>query len=318
MEQNTGEASPVERLVRNIPGWEDRPFIVEPAIPVLASPSWRGVDGAPLVVRDKERGASLFVKHVYPDTAFYIDVAAAFDAATKAGEIGIGPRVIKADAGNGILVMEDLTPEWRVAGLEKAFDPAFVAAVLEKRLAFSSAAPLRRKADVFEEIERFYGDARRLQAQVPADLEWLVDAVRLSAEHVRGVAAEAVPIHGDGNVSNILVNRQGDVRLVDFDRAGNGDILEDLGSFFVEAFAFEAEARDAFYHFKGTADEGAFNRLRVYGIADDLRWGLIGALQAHLSPRKTNEFYKFASWRFLRCRMAVRDSRFSERLRRVS
>jgi hypothetical protein len=35
------------------------------------------------------------------------------------------------------------------------------------------------------------------------------------------------------------------------------------------------------------------------------------------SPRNTHEFYKFASWRFLRCRMAVRSPRFGEQLRRM-
>ena len=45
--------------------------------------------------------------------------------------------------------------------------------------------------------------------------------------------------------------------------------------------------------------------------------GLIGALLAAKSARNTLEFYKFASWRFLRCRMAVREPRFGEVLRRI-
>ena len=34
--------------VAALPGWEDRRLDAEPALPVLASPSWRGVDGAPV------------------------------------------------------------------------------------------------------------------------------------------------------------------------------------------------------------------------------------------------------------------------------
>ncbi|MER8376742.1 hypothetical protein [Mesorhizobium sp. M1409] len=67
----------------------------------------------------------------------------------------------------------------------------------------------------------------------------------------------------------------------------------------------------------GGFDERAFNRAWLYGIADDLRWGLIGALVAAKSSRDTHEFYKFASWRFLRCRMALRDPRFGQALRRI-
>ena len=58
-------------------------------------------------------------------------------------------------------------------------------------------------------------------------------------------------------------------------------------------------------------------RAILYGAADDLRWGLIAATLAATSPRTSLEFLKFASWRFLRCRMAMRDPRFPERLRMV-
>jgi len=141
--------------------------------------------------------------------------------------------------------------------------------------------------------------------------------MNLAAQAIQALGIETVPVHGDGNVSNILISDTGAVRLVDWDRAGNADPLEDLGSFLVEAFDQEPEARDAFARFHGAFDEKAFSRAWIYGIADDLRWGLIGAFVAAKSPRKTLEFYKFASWRFVRCRMALREPRFGEMLRRL-
>ena len=51
---------------------------------------------------------------------------------------------------------------------------------------------------------------------------------------------------------------------------------------------------------------------------ETLRWGLIGAVLAARSARNTFEFYKFASWRFVRCRMTVREPRFGEMLRRIA
>jgi hypothetical protein len=86
----------------------------------------------------------------------------------------------------------------------------------------------------------------------------------------------------------------------------------------VEAFAQEPEAREAFSRNAGGFDERAFSRARIYGVADDLRWGLIGAVLAARSARNTFEFYKFASWRFVRCRMTVREPRFGEMLRRIA
>ena len=43
----------VRSSVGALPGWAGRTLVVEPAISVLASPSWRGVDGAPWRAVDK-------------------------------------------------------------------------------------------------------------------------------------------------------------------------------------------------------------------------------------------------------------------------
>jgi hypothetical protein len=307
----------VESQIRRLPGWEGRSVAAEPAIPVLASPSWRGVDGSPWRVRDVSGGDSLFAKLMDPDAAFYIDVACAFEAARRASDLGIGPKVLLADAATGLLVMEDLGKGWSTGTLERLLDPDLVDRVIAARKRFQDGPPLPRSASVFEEIERFHADAKAAEAQLPADAGWLAEELRFAATAVKAARAEPVPVHGDGNVSNIMISDAGEIRIIDWDRAGNADPLEDLGSFLVEAFDEEPEARDAFTRATGGFDEKAYNRAWLYGVADDLRWGLIGTLVAARSPRSTFEFHKFASWRFVRCRMAVQAPRFGEALRRI-
>jgi thiamine kinase-like enzyme len=226
--------------------------------------------------------------------------------------------VILANSSAGILVMEDLNSGWRVGTLERMLDPRIVDAVIAARRLFQNGGPLPKRESVFDEIEHFYAAATSANAQLPTNTQWLVDELRLAAAALQSADIVPVPIHGDGNVSNILISEAGEVRLIDWDRATTADPLEDLGSFLAEAFAQEPEARDAFARNAGTFDERAFNRARIYGIADDLRWGLIGALLSAKSRRNTLEFYKFASWRFLRCSMAVREPRFGEALRRAA
>lgn len=315
--ETASDAARLEAALSAVPGWAGRPVTVEDAIPVLASPSWRGADAAPLRVTAADGGDTLFVKVMAPDTRATVDFACAFAAATAAGEAGIGPKVLHADAEAGVLVMEDLADGWRTATLEALLDPDTVDRVLAARQAFQALPALPRTEGVFQEIERFYAGCREADAAIPSDTEWMVDSLRLAAEAIAPVAAAPVPIHGDGNVSNLMLHESGAVRLIDFDRATNADPLEDLGSFLQEAHAFEPEARDTFVRLTGGFDETAFNRARLYGIADDLRWGLLGCLTAAVSPRDTLEFHKFASWRFVRCRMGVREPRFAERLRRV-
>jgi Phosphotransferase enzyme family len=312
------ELKQVLASVRALPGWDGSSVTVEPAIPVLASPSWRGVDGSPWRASDKATGKSLFVKLMDADAALYIDLPSAFEAAQRASDFGIGPKVVSADVATGTLIMEDLDRGWRVGTLERLLDPAIVDAVLAARRRFQDGPPLPKRRGVFDEILHFYAATQAAKAQVPSDIHWMMAELRFAAEAFRQIDTKPVPIHGDGNVSNILISDAGDVRLIDWDRATTADPLEDLGSFLVEAFEQEPEARDAFARYHGSFDEKLFNRARIYGIADDLRWGLIGALVAAKSARNTFEFYKFASWRFLRCRMAVREPHFGELLRRMS
>jgi hypothetical protein len=312
------ELGRVRDSIGALPGWGKRAVTIEPAIPVLASPSWRGVDGGPWRATDRESGGSIFVKVMDIDAPLYIDVPCAFEATRRASDLGIGPKVISADADAGVLVMEDLNSGWRVGTLERMLDPKIVDAVISARRLFQQGKPLPKRKSVFDEIEHFYAAAASVNAQLPAIASWLVEELRFAAAALQSVDVTPVPIHGDGNVSNILISDAGEVRLIDWDRATTADPLEDLGSFLVEAFAQESEARDAFARTVGAFDEGAFNRARIYGAADDLRWGLIGALLSAKSRRNTLEFYKFASWRFVRCSMAVREPRFGEALRRLT
>jgi len=318
MTQTAVEMAALRDRLQSLPGWGAAEVVIEPAIPILASPSWRGVDGFPWRATRKSDGESLFIKVMDPDAELYVDVPCAFEAAQRASDLGIGPKVMLADVQSGILIMEDLNHGWRVGTLERMLEPAIVDAVIAARRLFQSGKPLPRRTGVFDEIEHFYAAVVSAKAQVPVDLEWLVEELRFAAAAFQGLDITPVPIHGDGNVSNILISDSGDVRLIDWDRATTADPLEDLGSFLVEAFAQEPEARDAFARNAGAFDEAAFSRARIYGVADDLRWGLIGSLLAAKSPRNTLEFYKFASWRFVRCRMAVREPRFGEVLRRIA
>ena len=318
MTETAVEVAALKDRIESLPGWGAGDIVIEPAIPILASPSWRGVDGFPWRATKKSNGESIFIKVMDRDAELYIDVPCAFEAARRASDLGIGPRVMLADIQAGILIMEDLNHGWRVGTLERMLEPKIVDAVFAARRLFQAGKPLPKRKGVFDEIEHFYSAVVSAKAQIPVDAEWLVEELRFAAAAFQGLDITPAPIHGDGNVSNILISDAGEVRLIDWDRATMADPLEDLGSFLVEAFAQEPEARDAFIRNTDALDKAAFNRARIYGVADDLRWGLIGALLAAKSARNTLEFYKFASWRFLRCRMAVREPRFGEALRRMA
>ncbi len=298
------------------PGWADA--AAEPAIPVLASPSWRGVDSTLLRLR-KPSGETCLAKLMDEDAGSYSDTAKAFKAASQASAASIGPTVSAADLGTRTLVMEDLSPDagWTTGTLDRYADRATRHAVIEAKKKFHRTAPLGRSTNVFDHVQELLAKCQAAKAPVPEDIAWLASSVGEARDAIRASGIDRVPAHGDGNVSNVMIAADGTVRLVDWDLAGDMDPYEDLGSFLLEAHDSESDAVESFEVFHGRYDRALFNRAWLYGIADDLRWGLIGALLAGTSRRVTYEFLKFGDWRFLRARMGLRDPRFSEKLGRV-
>lgn len=305
----------IREAVRPVLGKAAERATIEPAFAVLASPGWHGVDGVHWRVRSDAK--ALHVKVMHADAARYVDIACALRAAEHAAAAEVGPAVLATDPDSGISVMADLSATHRCGTLDR-IDPLPVQdAIIAARKAFQAGPRLGRTTDAFSEVARFAAAARAERAPLPADIAWLEASVAEAGRAVAACGRDLVPAQGDGNASNVLIGEDGSVRLVDWDRAGDMDPFEDLATFMGEVAIQEPEARDLFVRWHGGWDPGLFARAMLYVAADDLRWGLIAALLAATSPRTSLEFLKYANWRFLRCRMQVRDPRFSERVRSV-
>lgn len=316
MEEADRDRDHARSVLREVVGDAADGASLGPAFAVLASPAWHGVDGLHWRAAI-DGGPPLHVKVMHPDASAHVDVPCAFRAAQAASDLGIGPKVLAADSAAGALVMEDVSATYRAGTLDRVHPDRVVAAIVDVKKRFQRGARLGRPTDAFAEASRFAEAARAARAHLPGDLAWLSASVAEAGAAVAACGRDSVPAHGDGNASNVLVAEDGSVLLVDWDRAGDMDPFEDLGSLMVELAAQEPEARAFFERWHGHVDEGLFARACLYGVADDLRWGLIAATLAATSPRTSMEFLKFANWRFLRCRMAVRDPRFPERVRSV-
>jgi hypothetical protein len=280
-----------------------------------ASPSWRGIDAACIVISGTP---PLFAKAYHPEIALYGHMPSIMAAALHAGSIGIGPRIIAHDPAHGLLVMEALTEGWRaatLADLAPSGRHGFEALALRKSL--HEGPKLPRDLTVFDHIDALDDALRAGKAYVPEDYDRLIGDIRRLAAAVKAAGHDLRPAHGDGNASNVMIHESGAVRLVDYDLAANRDPYEDLASHLVEAFWFPTDAAAAFEAFHGRMDGKLFARVRLYGIADDLRWTMIGLLTSHHSPRKAVEYLKFAEWRLLRARMALRHPDFETLLGRL-
>ena len=304
----------IDAVLGRVPGWAGRRLARSPATAPVASPMQRGIDGDGWIV-ELDATERYFVKVPSEDAHPFVDAAASLAAARQAGTLGVAPPLVWSDPGSGIAVWPCLDAPWRTAVLADLETPRLAQGVVETLRRLHAGPAFGRTRSVFDLVETYAADASARPVGLPADYAWMLDQVRDIAAAVAAAGIDPVPCHGDGIASNVMVGAGDAILLVDWDEAANADPYWDLGSLFAEACPFDAQARAALEHYDGRCDEALLNRCRLYGIADDLAWATRSMIAATLTTRVDVEYFKYAQWRFLRCRMDLADRRFEERLR---
>lgn len=286
--------------------------------PTMASPSWWGADSECLDVRstDDVTPAAVFVKSMIGHAGDYVDVAQAFAAATEAGERGVGPTVYASDPATGLLVQENVVDTSSTATLDVFDDDAALERLIGLRRQVNDFTTITRTATVFDDIRTLSTLAASATVTLPDDFPWMTRMLAMAEKRIAAAGFDAVPCHGDGNVSNVLLVEDGRMLLVDWDVAAVIDPLQDIGALLAEVRPFDSSARVAFEIAWGHFDQAAFDRARVYGVADCVRWGLVGAYADAARPG-TLEYSKFSDWQFLRARAGLGDVHFHDRLGRL-
>jgi Phosphotransferase enzyme family len=294
-----GTEAQARAVLARAPGWRDRTFTCTLAAMPVASPMQRGVDGHDWLIDGGER---FFLKIPAEEALLFVDPQASARAAAQAGGLGVAPKPLWCDAETGAALWPFLDQSWRTAGLADLENPNIF-------------PPFGRTRSVFDLVEVYAAQTAWHGVKLPDDYEWMLDSVRDIGAAIAAAGIDPVPCHGDGIASNVMLRDNGEVLLVDWDEAVDADPYWDLGSLFAEAFPFDREARVALEHYAGRCEETVLARCRLYGIADDLAWATRSMIAAKVTQRVDIEFFKYAQWRFLRCRMALRDRAFEERLR---
>jgi hypothetical protein len=301
-------------ILAGVGAWQDRSVTFAPAAPGIVSPSHRGVDSDRWLVSLDGAAPSHLLKVVHPEQAAFFDVAASFDAQAKAAALGCTPAVLHADSERRAIVT-DFLDGWATARMDDLRKPDVLAKVLAAKSIIHAGPVFSGAWTVFDRLRQFDEARRAAGVEGPDDLWWMLDAVADIETAISAAGWDAKPAHADGLASNVLLSPSGDLRLVDFDEARNVDPLYELGILLNEAFQFENEMLPALEMVEGTVRPATLARCRLYAVADDLAWGVWGLVMDATSSRGHVEFLKYANWRLLRCRMAIRHPGFEEKLR---
>lgn len=305
-------------LLRNMLGaGAEFKMSVTPAGAAVASPSWWGADSSRYIVGSEDNPtATRFVKVMDDHTKAYIDWGDAFEAAKLAGVVGIGPAVVSHDVSRGVLVMDDLSQVASTATVD-LFDDDSIEPLVNLRKSVATLPALNRTRTVFDEVRQLHRLVSDAGGAMPKDIDWMLRKLRAPEQRISSAGYDLVPAHGDGNVSNVLVKHEDNsLLLLDWDCAGMMDPLQDLGVLLQELRPADVDARQVFEMSWGKWDSSLFDRCRIYGIADCVRWGLVGVYADVLNPR-AQEYSKFADWQFLRARIGLNSNQFVDRVRNL-
>ena len=302
----------VEAIIATRPDWIARQPRYGLAAAPVASPTHRAVASDCVQVTFRE-GEPIFLKLRHADMADDLTPVAT-QAARKAARLGIAPEVVhEAD---GALGLAYLPEPWRYGRVGDLQDGTILAKVLDAKARLHGDGLLGHRFCPFARIERLAAEARAADAPLPDGTDRLVAAMALVREAIHASGIDLAFCHNDGIASNIMIG-EGEIRLVDFDLAGDNDPWFDLGALLNETCAFEPERREAVEHYAGRFDERLYNRCRLYGAVDDVMGGLWGVTRAVTSARSGIEFYKYGTWRLLHARTSVGARDFESWLRRL-
>ena len=273
-----------------------------PTLPTVASPSWTGGDSVFFEGRAPD-GVHLLARVMRPSAAIRVDYSVMFAAMAVAGAAGLAPAVLFHDAARGVCVQEKLGDEWHVATLDRLLDADARQASMRARLQFRELAPDMPRVGVFNQVETLLAYMHDHSVPIPNAAHEVIAAVWEARGRLND-GPEAVACHGDGATSNVMLSTDG-ARLVGWTQAGRMDPLEEVGSLLTELAPFIADAESVFESIWGDRDPVALARAQLYGVADDLRWALVGWCAQASHARSGIDYQWYANWRLLKARCAV-------------
>nr|WP_170971267.1 phosphotransferase [Mesorhizobium sp. GR13] len=251
----------------------------------------------------------MLLKTIHADQLQFFDAAAAFDAQAKAAALGACPALLASDVDCATSVVEYLDG-WRTARVSDLKRPDLLNTVLSVKRSIHSGERFNTSWTVFDRIRMLNARHGMLQCDHPAGLPAMFKQMQRIEGIINAAGVDTVPAHADGLASNILIGPDARVQLVDFDEARNVDPHYELGILLNEIYDNENDALAALEMFEGSARRDTFHRARLYAVADDFAWALWGLFMDATSPRKDVEFWRYASMRLIRCRIALEATDF--------
>jgi len=289
--------------------------------PALAMPAHKGLDGLIRPVKSDQQ--EYLFKSYHHDALPPYTFSNAVTSYAKAGELGIGPKLIVGDSTTESLILEYLHDDWRMAVVTDFKDKDLLSNLVSTKKTWhqKGSSELKISAfDIFTHYKKVWeASANKVPLPVNTDITLeKMDAWMSSIQSAFTAAGyDLAVLHGENTTSNILLSTGKQIALVDFDRTTVSDPMWDLAALSHEVCADDEDRAALLEMYFGQSSTALLARMKLYMLVDDAVWSLWALLGEMNEYRKGPELYKYAANRLIRLRLHVSNFDLSTLIREM-
>ena len=232
-----------------------------------------------------------------------------------AGKLGVAPEVLYFIEPEGYLVTRFV--DGPLIPPEEMVKPENIRRVAEKVRKFhTEAPPLAGEFNVFRRVEMLTDVSRRNNCKFPENFDWILRKKRQVEDAFNKDPYTPTPCHDDLLNLNFL-DEKGEVRILDWEYAGMGDIYFDLANFCHHHHLNDDQVRYWLQSYFGEATPQRFARLKLMWPMSETHEAMWGTTQTGIS-KLDEDFQGYADLWFGRATQAMHNPRWDEWLAEVA
>ncbi|MBO9099632.1 MULTISPECIES: choline/ethanolamine kinase family protein [unclassified Rhizobium] len=287
----------IESVLGRIPAWQGRIDRFASVGGGISNSNWR--------VWIAGEKTSFFVKIPGRGTEMFINRAVALEASLNAEAAGIGPRVHRLEAPEGVEIVE-FVEGYRTASNRDFLRESVRSVVIDAYRKLHASKPLSQTKTVFDMIEEHLAQIAAVSASMSTATTGLIAAYRQARQALEASGLDLVPCFNDPMPGNFLLSPDDHLVLIDYEYSSNNDRCYDLGAWSTEMFFDRSLDAAMVEDYFGSFDERLMSRVTIYRALADIKWTLWSVLQNKISALDF-DFSKYGLWKLLRARSVIDD-----------
>jgi thiamine kinase-like enzyme len=242
-------------------------------------------------------------------------------AANKAaGLLGVAPEVMYFIEPEGYLLTRFVNGK-RLPPEEITKPENIIRVVRKVRLFHQRAPELKGEFNVFRRVEMLTATSKRYNCKFPFDFDWIMQKMNEVETALLKDPYIPTPCHDDLLNLNWLdedvPGEIGEVRLLDWEYAGMGDIFFDLGNFCHHHRLTDDQVRFMLREYFGEVTPKVFARCKLMWPMSEIHEAMWGTTQTGISKLE-EDFQGYADLWFGRVRQHISDLRWDQWLKDVA